>query len=120
MINDVVDAQYDLGKSILSGQYNREKTLQELDRMEREFGEYAFTPYRVNKKEKPWGQDYLDELTTEFRLGAGSKEFFLHLQEVKEEVDRKKRNFKLAVAGCIAGIVAIIVLAATIITLFRE
>lgn len=119
-MNDVVDARYNMGKSILDGRYNREKTLHEIELMEQEFGNDAFAPYQVDKKAKPWNQDYLEDLTSEFQMGASSKEFFLHLQEVKEEVDRKKRNFKLAVAGCVAGIVAIVVLAAAIITLFRE
>lgn len=84
----------------------------EVRKLEEEFGEDAFLPYRLKKKDKPWTASYFNELKELSIAGAASKEFILHFAEVKEEIVRRKQQMLCLIAGCasiVVGIIGIIV-----------
>lgn len=51
---------------LMKGQYSRAEAEAELDRMEQEFGERAFTTGKVTRKSKPWSMEDLKDLERDF------------------------------------------------------
>ena len=121
-MKDRVDAVYQLGEEILKGKYTKAELEQKMDWIEEKFGKASFPPFTVIPKPKPWDAAYLSELKMQRYAGAGSRAFFLHLQEVKEEVDRKAYKVKkrLIIVSCIAGVLLLAAVVTVLLAFLRE
>lgn len=106
---------YQLEEKIINGEISLKEVEKEIKNIEAEFGNDVFLPYTVNKETKPWDETYLKKLENLSAAGAASKEFILHLAEVKEEVSNNKRNKRKKQIGVIVGSVAAVIAVIAII-----
>lgn len=105
---DNIQARINFVDKVMKGQYSHAEAAAELDRMEQEFGERAFTTGKVTRKPKPWSMEDLKDLERDFMASASSRKFFEYMAEMSEEVYRKKRQRKkLAIFGGIAAAIAL-------------
>lgn len=106
-----MDKTYSIGslaEALASGRMTRVQAERELDRIEKE-SSARFVPTNFTPKDKPWDQEYLDDLVTQVALGKASKEYLLHIAEVSEEVYRPKRVKRVfAIAAGIAAALAVV------------
>lgn len=105
-----IDERIDLIEKILSNKISKKEVEVFIKEMENKYGEKAFTRFKFQKKEKPWNQDYYDKLKNLSMSGAGSKEFILHLVEVRDSINKfdKKKIIPVAIVAIVAVIIAII------------
>ena len=105
-----IDERIDLIEKILSNKISQKEVENVIKEMEKKYGEKAFTRFTFQKKAKPWNQDYYDKLKNLSMSGAGSKEFILHLVEVRESINKfdKKKIIPVAIAAVIVVIIVII------------
>ncbi len=105
---------------ILKGEMSVPEVEKELERISREYGEEeSFNCYKVRREPKPWSEETLEKLKVLCASGAGSKEFYLHMAEVAEEVyaQKAKKKTRRIVA---ATLTVIIILAAVVCVLSRH
>ena len=102
-MSEASDRRIALKKDIRNGKLSLDDVKREVRKMKEEFGEDAFLAYELDKKERPWDEEYLKELDDKGRSGAGSEEFILHFAEVKEEVAKRKKR-RLLIGGIIGGV----------------
>lgn len=103
-----------------NGRYTHEQAEAELNKMERDFGKTVFYPERITKKPRPWTRSDLNDLKVKAAAGASSREFFLYLAEMGEEVTRKERKKKqLTLIGTIVAVIAIIAVVAGVVRALR-
>ena len=128
MTNSEIIAQFIM--EIINGELSLMDTKKRIQEYESKYGTNFFADYDVEKKEKPWNSDYLNELKFKSMTGMTSKQFILHLAEVSEYVhaqeksknnkrksfiativDTVKNNKKICIIAAIvaAGIVALII-----------
>ena len=81
-------------KKIFLGSISLRKVKKEVKRLERQYGEDAFIPLSFIPQGRPWTAEYLDRLENLSLSGAGSKEFILHIAEVKKEINGRSRKSK--------------------------
>ncbi|OUQ76582.1 hypothetical protein [Flavonifractor sp. An100] len=118
---DNIQARINFVDKVMKGQYSRAEAEAELDRMEQEFGERAFTTGKVTRKSKPWSMEDLKDLERDFMASASSRKFFEYMAEMSEEVYRKKRQRKkLAIFGGIAAAIALVVAVVALVRLFHS
>lgn len=111
-------ARADFVRKVKRGEYTLAQAEAELDRMEEHYGEEAFLPGSVTRKEPPWTMEDLEDLHMDVIAGAGSRELFHYMAEVSDAVYRKRRRIKaLAIAG---GIVAAIALFGAVVAIVRH
>jgi hypothetical protein len=84
------EEQIDLVRRIVKGEVTKAEVQKELDKMEAKYGSECFNSYPVKKKAKPWDKKYLEELEMLSSSGASSKEFYLHMAEVSQEVNKSR------------------------------
>ena len=116
-MRDRTQAKLDFIHKAMDGAYTADQAKEELDRMEREFGELTFLPGKVTKKPRPWTRADLEDLRLEAAAGSNSREFFEYLAEMGEEVtrtERRKRKIKI-----ITAIAAVVAAAAVILAVVR-
>lgn len=103
-----------LGEKILKGKISGQKVRIELDRIVTEYGEDIFNKYcKVKKQSKPWTEETLKELEIFSMAGVASRDFYLYMAEVADEVYSRKKKKKALKVG--AGITALLVVIAIII-----
>lgn len=103
---------------IINGKYTFGEVQQKIRSLENQYGTEFFPDYEISKKDKPWDQNYLDELEQKSICGMTSKQFILHLAEVSEYVHTtEKAALQKRRRMIIAGIVAAVIIAAVIIIL---
>lgn len=105
---------------ILKGEMSVSEVERELECISREYGEdETFNCYTVRKQPKPWNENTLEKLEILSASGAGSKEFYLHMAEVAEEVyaQKAKKKTRRIVA---ATLTVVIILAAVVCVLSRH
>ena len=78
--------QVDLVSRIVKGELKRQEVEKELDDMESKYGKECFNSYPVKRKPKPWSMEYLLELERLSSSGASSREFYLYISEVSDEI----------------------------------
>lgn len=115
VVSDVIEKRTSLMIKIIDGKVDKSFVRKEIEKLENQYGENAFLPYIVKKKDKPWDEKYLKELEIQGMAGAASKEFILHLAEVSESVYRKKRLKKAFLIGAAALALAAIITTALIL-----
>ncbi|MCD8396906.1 MAG: hypothetical protein LUD12_06975 [Lachnospiraceae bacterium] len=103
------DESIKLIRKILNNSISEKDALKELDRLELMYGDEAFTAYDFQKKEKPWNEDYYEDLKNKCITGAGSKEFIIHLLEVREYLNQKKRNGRIFAGAAVLILVLIVI-----------
>lgn len=102
-------ARVDFARKVRQGKYTLAQAEAELNRMEECYGEKAFQPGSVTRKEPPWTMEDLEDLNLEVTAGAGSRELLHYMAEVGDAVYRKRRRIKtLAIAGGIVAAIALI------------
>lgn len=103
---------------ILKGEMSVSEVEKELERISKEYGEEgAFNCYPVRREPKPWSEETLEKLKVLSASGAGSKEFYLHMAEVAEEVYAQKKKTRKIVVGVLT---VVIILAAIVCILSRH
>jgi len=95
----------ELSTRISEGKITQRNVQKELAAIEKEYGN-PYIPYSVEIKEKPWDIDYLKKLRSSVPFGTISKEYFLYMSEVADDVFRIKRIVK--VISFVVGIVVAI------------
>lgn len=81
-----INQRVKLGTKILRGEINKAEAVKEIERISEQYGEDCFNSYEVKRQSKPWTEKELKELEILSASGAGSKEFYLYMAEVSEEV----------------------------------
>ena len=99
--------QVDLVSKIVKGELKQQKVVEELDEMEAKYGKECFNSYPVKRKPKPWSMEYLKELERLSSSGASSREFYLYISEVSDDIYRKRKN-KIIIIALIVIIAAAI------------
>lgn len=95
---EYIGEQIELVSKIVKGEINKAGVEKELSRMEQQYGSECFNSYPVKRKPKPWTKEHLNELEVLSSSGASSKEFYLYMAEVSEEVYKFKLNKKIIIA----------------------
>ena len=111
MMSKQSDALYELKRKIIETNCSVAEIQKDISRLEREFGADIFLPLDFNKKSKPWNSAYFKELSDLSIAGASSKEFILHMAEVKEYLVKQKMKRIILIAGTavvIAGVVGVV------------
>ena len=118
-MRDRTQAKLNFIHKAMNGEYTADQAKAELDEMEREFGDQAFLPGKGAKKPRPWTRADLEDLRLEAASGAGSRDFFIYLAEMGEEVsrmERRKRTTKIvAIIAAVVAAGAIIVAVARVL-----
>ena len=101
-----------LARQIFDGTISYDVAISRIEQIEKDYGSNAFPPVPFTKKEKPWDTDYLKDLESQNMAGACSKEFLLHIAEVRKELDAQQRKHPkfIIVAAVVAIILLIIIL----------
>lgn len=112
---EYIDEQIQLVSKIANGEISKATVEKELDRMEQKYGRDCFNSYPVKRKPKPWTKEYLDELEILSSSGASSKEFYLYMAEVSDEIYKNRINKKtvLGIGFAIAIVLGIMIVFAT-------
>lgn len=104
-----VDEQIKLVSKILNGKIDKAGVEKEIEQIANKYGDDCFNSYTVKRKPKPWSVKDLQELEGLSTSGAASKEFYLYMAEVSEEVFSKEAFRKrIYIGGVIVLIVMII------------
>ena len=103
-----IDEQIKLVSKILSGEISKMEVAKELKRISETYGEECFNSYEVKRKPKPWTEQNLKELEILNASGAGSKEFYLYMAEVSEEVYAQKAKKKKLLTGVLFGVLIVV------------
>ena len=61
-MSEASDRRIALKKGIRNGKLSLDDVKREVRKMKEEFGEDAFLAYELDKKERPWDEEYLKEL----------------------------------------------------------
>ena len=93
-----IDEQIILVSKIVNGEIKRFEVEAELLRMEKKYGSDCFNSYPVKRKQKPWSKEYLNELEVLSSSGASSKDFYLYMSEVSDEIYKNKIKKKVIIA----------------------
>ena len=104
-----VEESIQLENKILSNKISKKQLVKEIESIEKKYGEDAFLPYNLVKKEKPWGKDYYNELVLLGNAGACSKEFLLHIIEVRDYLKTRTK-----IIAAISALVSLVVVGAII------
>lgn len=108
---NAVDERVELIENILANRLTKRQVENAVKELENKYGEEAFTRFTFQKEEKPWDQEYYNKLKSLSMSGAGSKEFILHLTEVRDEANKfDAKKMVLAGIAVVAAIVAVILL----------
>lgn len=105
-----VEEQIRLVSKIVNGEIHRPEVERELDRIAKQYGEDCFNSYVVTRKPKPWSKEYLEELRALSVRGAGSREFYLYMAEVSDEVHKGVPKWLVIAAGIVIAIALVAVL----------
>lgn len=106
-MNDGVDELIAFSKKIYADEISFEEAEKEANRLESRYGEKIFNPYIFEKKPKPWTRKYYEELKSLSITGASSKEFLLHMAEVKDSLKASAKRKKL-IAALLIGVAVIL------------
>lgn len=99
---DSIDERMELENKIFENKIRKDQVIQEIKRIEEKYGEDVFPAFNFQSQKKPWNIEYYKELKTLNISGAGSKEFILHLVDVRDYITfRKKIKFALITFGII-------------------
>ena len=108
----------ELARKIVQGRIHKPEVEKELDRIAALYGEDCFESYdaMARKPQAAWDEAYLKELDLLGVSGASSRNYYLHLAEVSDEVYSKKRQKKAAavVKAVVAVLLVAVVIAAVI------
>lgn len=85
-----VDERIELIDQILNDKININDVHKKIKKLEALYGENAFIKTKYNEKQKPWSNDYYQELRQLANSGASSKEFIIHLALVRDDLKKKK------------------------------
>ncbi len=109
-------------RDIINGKMNQAQAQNKIQELETQYGTEFFPNYAVEIKDKPWNQEYLNDLELKSMAGMSSKMFILHLAEVSEYVhaQNKKRNTSKKVFGIVAIAAAVLVIAGVIIGISKN
>lgn len=109
-MKNIAEEKINLIMNILDGKLTNEELKIKITDMEKQYGSDVFRPYLFDKKGKPWTEEYYNNLREQALCGAGSKEFLLHVNEVRQEIvtQKKKKMTIIAVAGIILIVIMII------------
>ena len=117
----------DLAEQIYYNKIKKECIEQEIDRIKKEYedsndltklGNIFEDSPRITKQKKPWSRKYLKNVYENIRSGSGSKEDFLYMAEVSENVHKKEKIKKTT--GVLASISALITVIIVIIKLLGK
>ena len=103
---------------ILENKISKSGVEKEICRLEEEYGKEAFCVISFNKKERPWSKEYYEKLEKLSLSGESSKEYILHLVEVRDELANKGlggiidflRCHKTAVVICAVVLIGVVAL----------
>lgn len=103
------EEQIKLVSKILKGEIGKADVDKELERISNQYGDDCFNSYEVKRQPKPWTGKSLKELEILSASGAASKEFYLYMAEVCEEVySKKSKKRKLLQGVLIVGLVVLV------------
>lgn len=105
----VLDERIELIENICDNKISKRQVEAKIDEMERRYQEDAFTTFNFQKKEKPWDKEYYSELRKLFMSGASSKEFILHLIDVRDDINKSEKKKLISVVITIIIVILIIV-----------
>lgn len=89
------EERIELINRMIDGTITKKQVQREVDVLEEKYGEEAFLPSDLEKKEKPWTSDYYNKLENLCLSGDASKKLILHMAEVNDYLKGKKRNKKI-------------------------
>ena len=94
-MREILQMRTEYVDKVMTGKYNKKQAEEELQKMEKKFGDGAFTSFIETRKSKPWDIEHLKELETMFIAGAASREFFEYMAEVAEDIynERRRKGF---------------------------
>lgn len=113
-----IEERIRLIEKILTNKISKIGVEKEIQRLEAEYGQHAFSVISFNKKERPWSREYYEKLEQLSLSGEDSKEYILHLVEVRDELSKKGfggvttflSNHKVAVVICVVALIVVIAL----------
>ena len=106
-MSNAVDERIALIEKIIGGEIDKKGVQMEIQRIEKMYGSEAFPTFEFQKKEKPWNKEYFEELKNLCMSGAGSREFLLHLSEVRDSVSWRIKKIKNLIIGIFATVAII-------------
>ena len=98
-------------QEIIEGKISFNDVKKRIQEYEEKYGADFFADYEIEKKDKPWNEEYFNELKKK-SIAMTSKQFILHLSEVSEYVHEHEthQNNNKKKAGIISVIASLIVL----------
>jgi len=113
-----LEERIDLIEKILANRVTKATVVKEIQRLEEAYGKDAFSVIVFRSKPKPWNEEYYEDLKQLSLAGEDSKEYILHLVEVRDELYGKGasaladffKTHKIAVVICAIIVVIIIAL----------
>lgn len=108
-MSDALEERIALIEKIMHGQINKREVQKEIKRLVEIYGSEVFPKFKFQQKERPWDEEYLEELRNLCMSGAGSSEFLIHLAEVKDSVSASSRRNQKSIVFMITAILLIIV-----------
>lgn len=113
-----IEERIRLIEKILTNKISKVGVEKEIQRLEAEYGQNAFSVIYFNKKERPWSREYYEKLEQLSLSGEDSKEYILHLVEVRDELANRGlggitsflRSHKVAVIICAVALIVVIAL----------
>ena len=100
-----------LVNSITEGKANYYQTERRIEEIKERYGNDVFPSFTFEKQPRPWTKEYLMSLLKRNVTGACSEDFILHIAEVNDYVNSKRKKRIISIAICLIVIVfAVIVL----------
>lgn len=86
-----VEDKIQLEKKIISNKISKKDLMSEIEAIEKKYGKDTFLPYNLTIQEKPWNKKYYNELVMLGNAGACSKEFLIHIIDVRDYLKMRAR-----------------------------
>ena len=106
-MKEIFEERTALIMEIVDGKLTEDQIKKKMSSLEDKYVSDVFRPYIFEKKNRPWTEKYYDDLREKALCGANSKEFLLHLNEVREDIEAQKKAKKIAI---IAGVIIVAVI----------
>lgn len=97
-MNTEISEQIELVRKIVNGELTRNEVEKELDRIAALYGEDVFDSYPIKRKPQPWTKEDLDELEVLNASGVSSRELFLYMADISDQLKGEKGKKKLTSA----------------------
>lgn len=107
--------QYEMLKGIMDGKLSKGDVETAIESISKEYGDDVFTPYSIEKKEKPWSYNDLKELYDMAIVGISSKDLYLYMAEIGDYLKLQKRKKVIIISAIVGLVIATIAIIAIIL-----